>query len=443
MSSVALVVLDTLRKDSFDDFFDWVPGRRFERAYSTSHRTVPAHASLFTGKYAGEMGIGSANEHLTYDGAVLAEQLRDAGYTTRAFSANPYVSSEFQYDRGFERFERGWRLDAGDPDVFDWGVFISNSHGEGLSRYLRAGWNCVTSDCDTVRSLRHGARLKCYDSGFGPFEMDDGAKTALETVRNTSFGDDEFFFVNLMEAHAPYNPPAEYHTTDDPEFDGVRATVSGKSDVDSARLRRSYEDSVRYLSDIYRDIFAELRDEFDYVITISDHGELFGEHGAWNHCYGVFPELTHVPVVVTSDEDEVVYDETVVSLLDVHRTVLDLAGVDAESRGRSLVADPDDGVFLTECQGLTPRQYKRLAAENVDQGTLDSFEAPVYGLAAPESFYGYETREAFVETGTPTVDDPRARLESEKEAVAGGADQSGDSDLSEAVLDQLDDLGYT
>ncbi|AQL41262.1 hypothetical protein BV210_00395 [Halorientalis sp. IM1011] len=443
MTSIALVVLDTLRKDSFDDFFDWVPGRRFERAYSTSHRTVPAHASLFTGKYAGEMGIGSENERLTYDGAVLAEQLRDAGYTTRAFSANPYVSSEFQYDRGFEHFERGWRLDAGDPDVFDWGVFISNSHGEGLSRYLRAGWNCVTGDCDTVRSLRHGARLKFYDSGFGPFEMDDGAKTALKTVRNTSFGDDEFFFANLMEAHAPYNPPSEYHTTDDPEFDGVRATVSGKSNVDSSRLRRSYEDSVRYLSDVYQDIFEELRENFDYVITISDHGELFGEHGAWNHCYGVFPELTHVPVVVTSDEDEVVRDETVVSLLDVHRTVLDLAGVDGESRGRSLVKEPAGGVYLTECQGLTPRQYERLASEDVDQRTLDSFEAPVYGLAAPETYYGYETRDGFVETGTATVDEPRERLDELKDELAGAPAQTSDDDLSEAVLDQLDDLGYT
>lgn len=444
MNSIALVVLDTLRKDFFDDFFEWLPGRRFERAYSTSHRTVPAHASLFTGKYAGEIGIGSENERLTYDGSVIAEQLRDASYTTRAFSANPYVSGVFQYDRGFEHFEQGWRLNAGDPDIFDWGVFISNSHEEGVKRYLRAGWNCVMSDCDTVRSLRHGARLKFYNSGFGPFEMDDGAEAALKTIYDINFEENEFFFLNLMEAHAPYNPPSAYHTVDDPEFDGVRATVSGNSDVDSMRLRQSYEDSVRYLSDVYGEIFAELRDSFDYVITTSDHGELFGEHGAWNHCYGVFPELTHVPLVVTSDEDEdEVVTEKVVSLLDVHKTVLDLADVDGKSRGRNLFDGLDDTAFLTECQGLTPRQHKRLATENVDPQTLSSFEVPVYGFAAPETYYGYETRESFIETGRSIIDDPSGRLEELKNELPETQAGVDNEDLSDAVLDQLDDLGYT
>ena len=71
MAAIAVVVLDTVRRDAFDEYFDWLPGRWFERAYSTSHRTVPAHASLFTGTYAGEIGVGGGNEHLTFDGRTL------------------------------------------------------------------------------------------------------------------------------------------------------------------------------------------------------------------------------------------------------------------------------------------------------------------------------------------------------------------------------------
>jgi len=48
-TSIALVVLDTLRKDSFDEHFDWLEGVRYDNAWSTSHWTHPAHGSLFTG----------------------------------------------------------------------------------------------------------------------------------------------------------------------------------------------------------------------------------------------------------------------------------------------------------------------------------------------------------------------------------------------------------
>ncbi|WP_135854432.1 sulfatase-like hydrolase/transferase [Halorussus salinus] len=443
MTNIALVVLDTLRKDVFDEYFDWLPGRRFEHAYSTSHRTVPAHASLFTGKYASEIGVGGEHEHLDCEEQVLAEQLQSVGYTTRAFSANPYVSQQFGYDRGFEHFGGSWRLDSFDDDVFDWGVFIANSQDEGPIRYARALWNCVVSDCDTLQSLAHGATLKLYDTGVGPFEMDDGAKNALDVVRNTPFGDDEFFFLNLMEAHAPYNPPSEFRTVEEPEFDGISATLGDDNNVDTDRLRQSYEDSVRYLSDVYRDIFAELRSEFDYVITLADHGELLGEHGAWNHCYGVFPELTHVPLVVSSDEHEVIRDRTVVSLLDVHRTVLDLAGVSGDSRGRDLLDDPESGAFLAEYRGLTPRQLDRLEGEGFDYETLTAYDEPLDGLAAPKDYYGYETRDGFIETGTSRSSNPWERLDALRDELSRDEASGARGDVSDSVLKQLEDLGYT
>ena len=43
--SVAIVVLDTLRKDTFDRYFEWVEGTVFDNAYSTSHWTVLTHVS--------------------------------------------------------------------------------------------------------------------------------------------------------------------------------------------------------------------------------------------------------------------------------------------------------------------------------------------------------------------------------------------------------------
>lgn len=442
-SNIAIVVLDTLRKEAFDEYFDWLPGRRFERTYSTSHRTVPAHTSLFTGKYASEVGIGGEQESLTCDRPTLAERLRDAGYATRAYSANPYVSSQFNYDRGFDRFDGSWRLESFDPDVFDWGVFIANSQDEGPSRYFRALWNCISTNCDTGRSLKHGAALKLYDSGIAPLELDDGAKTALETVQSASFGDDEFLFVNLMEAHAPYNPPSDYRTAQEPEFDGIRATIGVDPDIDVDRLRQAYYDSVRYLSDVYREIFAELCVDFDYIITLSDHGELFGEHGAWNHCYGVFPELTHIPLSIWSGENEVRRDETVVSLLDVYQTVLDLAGVSGESRGQSLLAAPESRPVFAEYQGLTQRQLERLESDGFSRERLESYDEPLYAIAAPRNYYGYETQDEFEETGTATISNPRDRLVELQKELQETKETATTEELTESVRHQLDDLGYT
>lgn len=84
MTNIALVVLDTLRYDSFEDYFDWLPGTRFDNAWSTSHWTVPVHASLFTGKYASEVGIYAGAQTFDCEEPLLAERLSKAGYMTRA-----------------------------------------------------------------------------------------------------------------------------------------------------------------------------------------------------------------------------------------------------------------------------------------------------------------------------------------------------------------------
>lgn len=149
MASVALVVLDTLRKESFDRHFDWLPGLRFESAWSTSAWTVPVHGTLFTGLYPSEAGVYAKAEALDYEGPVLAERLSQKGCTTRAFSANAYVSPPFDFDRGFDVFETNWRGRWGRDDVFEWGEFISKTQGEGPTRYLRALYECVTGDVDT------------------------------------------------------------------------------------------------------------------------------------------------------------------------------------------------------------------------------------------------------------------------------------------------------
>lgn len=437
MPNVALVVLDTLRKDYFDQHFDWLPGRRFENAWSTSHWTVPSHASMFTGKYPSEAGSHNKSVELDYPDDVLAEHLQDAGYMTRAFSANTFISPKFRFTRGFQEFVGIWRHEMLENGVIDWYQFVKDTDKTGPARYLEAVNRIRTSD-HPLDSLKNAIRVKLNEYGYGP--DDDGVTTAIEHVRNSSFGDREFYFANLMEVHAPYDPPSEYARAEYPIFDNTYANIEGEG-PDPEQMQRAYAGAAEYLSVMYKKLFDELKQNFDYIITCADHGECLGEHGAWEHAYGLYPEITHVPLVVSGEG----FDGTVeqpVSLLDIHQTILDLAGVDAPSRGRSLLstAETNSHPLLVEYHGFNPQQIEGLR-NKVSEEVIDHYNEPLDGVVLPPSYYGYETHDGWQETAEMSVSDPQKQLESLRDSLD-VREVSNSTEVSKEVRSHLEDLGY-
>jgi arylsulfatase A-like enzyme len=444
MANIALVVLDTLRKDSFDDHFDWLPGRRYENAWSPSGWTGPVHAALFGGEYPSELGVYAGAESLDVDRAVLAEALADEGYTTRAFSSNAIVSEAYGFDRGFTSFSHSWRGKRQDSDIFDWDDFVSRTADEGAVRFLRAVKECVTADVNTVASLRYGLKMKARDLGIsGLSEADDGARQALSKIRETEFGDDEFYFLNLMEAHGPYDPPAEYRSTDYTGTPSIDHTIGEDPDHSAAEIRQAYEDSVAYLSDVYQDIFQELRSDFDYVITLGDHGDLFGVDGVWSHNHGIYPGLVHVPLCISTPEDESEHLTEVVSLLDVHKTVADIAGISLPSRGQNLLDDPESRDVLVERFGLRSERIEQLRRREYDEATIEKYNKSLFGIALSEGGYRYDTVDG-VDTHGPIADDvePEDRLAEARTDIDIVEADSSDTDVPDDVRRRLQDLGY-
>lgn len=433
MTNVAVVVLDTLRKDSFDDHFDWLPGVSYDDAWSTSHWTVPAHASLFTGRYGSEVPATKKSPAFpTESVAWLPSQLRERGYTTRAFSANAFLSWKFGFDDGFDQFEGSWRVrQIPRADLFDWDSFIARNRDRGPERFPLALWECLRSDCDTLPSLKYGARLKLNEYRDGGNEhADDGAAEALDLVESTSFGDREFLFVNLVEPHWPYDAPEEYRRVEAPDLRWLDATLDDGYD-DPERVRTAYEDEVRYLSDVYRDLFAALRESFDVVVTCSDHGESLGEGGAWQHWYGIPPEVTNVPLSVYAP-DEAFDEHGPVSLLDVHRTVAELTGVSVDSAGADLRALPDgsDRPVGVEYHGLSSQHVEGMERRGYDHGRYD---VSLYGVVT-DAGYHRETFDGF-------VGDDRDAVEAFAEA-RDVVEVGDDRDLDAETRRQLEDLGY-
>jgi arylsulfatase len=167
---------------------------------------------------------------------------------------------------------------------------------------------------------------------------------------------------------------------------------------------------------------------------------MLGESDAWAHEHGVYPELARVPLVVSGDGLSGTCSDPV-NLPDIHRTTLDLASVESDSRGRNLLDDLDDGRHecVVEYHGLTPWSERKLEANDGDQ--VERYDEELFGYAASIDYYGHETTDGFEARGTADVDDPRGRLD-ELVATRNVRRVRGRNKVPDEIEDQLKHLGY-
>lgn len=446
MVNVAVVVLDTLRFDYFKKHFGWLQGLRFSEAYSPSHWTIPVHASILTGKYASEIGVHSKSITLDCKEPTIPECLADQNITSRLFTSNLQIYRWSGWDRGWSETVGPIQLSNNMQNIFDWHSFHQEQDEDltGIKKYQKAVVECAKSDAPTLQSLLHGFKMKIAKEG-GTNNSGD-AEAVLNRIENTEFGSDEFLMVNLMEAHAPYYPPEEYRTVDAP-VDIKTGDSWDNEEIDKQRVKTAYDDAVHYLSDIYKDIFSQLESDFDYIITLSDHGELLGEHGLWAHSYGLYPELTHVPLVISGDEVENKEIKQPVNLLDVHKTVCELFGIDTDSRGMDLLSNSVPSAKptnrLTEYHGFLPWVQDQFERRGINPNIYKEHDKNLRGIITDKGNYAYETHDRGLQCDD-AVDEMLVidNLKNLKTSINTRDVQESDLDIDDEVKSQLRDLGY-
>ena len=77
-------------------------GVLFSQAISVSHWTTPSFLSIFTSTYPLMYG---GQLYITKLRTNVAEVLKEHGYHTAAFHSNPWLSSHWGYQRGFDTFD--------------------------------------------------------------------------------------------------------------------------------------------------------------------------------------------------------------------------------------------------------------------------------------------------------------------------------------------------
>jgi arylsulfatase A-like enzyme len=297
---ILLVTLDTTRADHLGAYgypratspsLDALAGEAtlYTNARSTSSWTLPAHASLFTGRFPTSHGAryDAGGEHALADSieapggirarglapgqATLAEALGEAGYATAAVVAGPWLLRTFGLARGFEHYD--------DSGIVDY-----------------AG---RTADDVTDAALRW---------------LDDRDERPF------------FLFVNYFDAHFPYAPP--------PPFDRMFLPAGTAPDPERrAQFGALYDAEIRFVDRELGRLLRGLRERGEYertlIVVTSDHGELLGEHDEWGHGRFLYEELVRVPLVVKPAGPSRLgrREARPVQLLDLFPLLLESAGV--------------------------------------------------------------------------------------------------------------------
>jgi arylsulfatase A-like enzyme len=313
--SFLVIVLDTVRWDHTSTYGygrETTPnltalaerGTRFEKAYASSCWSIPSHASLFTGLLPRNHGATFEHFRLEPRVATAAAVLSGQGWETVGFSANPYIASGTGMDSGFTRYDDLWR-----PAV--------------MRRMVVA--------------KQMWARLTGVD-------QDKGGGSVVETFREWLDGRDEerpyFAFVNIMEAHAPYQDAPLRAAFTDPGLSAGRLEKIGDlsheaqwmgTRVDQEHVSPTFDllDGATASADRYLGEILDAAGEDVVVVVLSDHGDLVGEHDLYGHMTGLYEPLIRIPMVMAGPgipAGKVVRGPA--SIVDVMPTLLAMAGVE-------------------------------------------------------------------------------------------------------------------
>ena len=275
--NVLLVTLDTTRADHIGCYgytqamtpvLDQLSreGVLFENAFTTMPLTLPAHASILTGRYPPENGVhNNGSARLEESIPTLTRYVSQAGYGTAAFIASLVLYSKHGLKQAF--------------DVYD-----DNMAG----------------------GRRHGAETHLMRDGN---QVVDSAIQWLETQHEKPF----FCWVHLYDAHAPFEGHSEVFGDRfrDQPYDGDIAFA----DLQVGRL-------VEYLKDhgLY---------ENTLIVVVGDHGEGFGEHQETEHGFMLYNSTLRVPLIIAAPEickpGHRVAES--VSVVDILPTVLECLGI--------------------------------------------------------------------------------------------------------------------
>ena len=462
-ANLLLIVFDTAREDALRPATSPAiadlagRGRWFRHAVAPAPWTLPSHGSIFTGLRPSEHGITGAavmqaggprstRPRVEALGAAwLPEGLRRAGYATFGSSANPWIGPALGFDAGFDEFHESWRHaklpKLGSP------LEVRTGSGSGLGRYAKA-------------ARVHARRVTGRGDGGAGYSLRALARF-LDATERPFFG-----FLNLMEPHAPYVPPAGFGAGGRLRLEALSAVRRWTADrmilfslgrdeiaeADLELLREMYAGELSYCDRVLTRCLEALdaRGILDrtVVAVTSDHGESLGEHHKLSHVLSMHEPLLHVPLVVAGPGVPTGEHDAVTGLLALAPILRGLA------EGRW--TEPDTGLAVAEYESASnqvsagERIEERFGGLTEEQRTMvrsrwvAAYEGRFKYLASSE---GEEVLYDLAADPGETTDvraehpDVAARLAARRGGWAGAEAVPAEA-LDEEIVSHLQGLGY-
>lgn len=347
---IVLVTVDSLRADRLHTYGSSrittpaldalaADGVVFERAFAHVPQTLPAHASLLSGRLPPATGVrDNVGFSIPESLRLVSTMLADRGYATGGVVSSFALRRETGLSRGFAFFDD--ELTPADASTPDAGPTVERDGAESEKRAER------------------------WLSGAGTSRA--------------------FLFLHLNEPHAPYAPPAANRPVDGPGRDAA------------------YDGEVAYTDELVGRLITYLKKQQLYdestIIVVGDHGEGLGAHGEQQHGLLLFDDTIRVPLII-KQAGSVGGGRRVSELVqhvDIVPTILDLAkaptpgGLPGRSLRPLLEGTDTLGPRIAYAESLFPAlQYGWPAAHTVTDGRFRYVTGPTPALfdleADPES----------------------------------------------------------
>jgi len=151
-----------------------------------------------------------------------------------------------------------------------------------------------------------------------------------------------FLWLHYNDPHVSYVAPEPYYRFFNKDYSGP---VTGERPFDIPwfserpeelrQLETFYDNEIAWSDHKIGNLLSELKRrglyENSIIILLSDHGEMFLEHGHFLHSNGLYSEVVNIPLIMKLPNQEKGYSvSSPVQMIDIFPTILDLLSASTE-----------------------------------------------------------------------------------------------------------------